>query len=179
MDPKWSPQLPLIDLNPFPGYLTHLGTGCGTKADEFSEKFKTAFAPTPPSISANHIAIFSRKNLHPTLGGLLEGSEANSFALGLQREAHSGPYFDLHCPPPHTNNTVNFPKWSKMAGTGVTHIELHDLRPTRAFGFFLGPLKSYLRFFWPFHATYFTRQKHVFCKREFSFHLETSLKIFV
>ena len=96
MDPKWSPQLPLIDLSPFPGYLTHLGTGCGTKADEFSEKFKTAFAPTPPSISANHIAIFSRKNLHPTLGGLLEGSEANSFALGLQREAHSGPYFDLH-----------------------------------------------------------------------------------
>ena len=26
-----------------------------------------------------------------------------------------------------------------MAGTGVTHIELHDLRSTRAFGFFFRP----------------------------------------
>ena len=34
------------------------GTGDGTKADEFSGKFQTAFDP-PPSFSENHIAFFS------------------------------------------------------------------------------------------------------------------------
>ena len=37
---------------------TSLGTGDGTKTDEFSEKFQTAFDPQPPSFSENHIAVF-------------------------------------------------------------------------------------------------------------------------
>ena len=39
----------------------HKGTGGGTKTNEFSEKFQTAFDPQPPTFSENHAAILSGK----------------------------------------------------------------------------------------------------------------------
>ena len=35
-----------------------LGKDGATKSDEFSEKFQTAFSPSPPSVSENYIAFF-------------------------------------------------------------------------------------------------------------------------
>ena len=46
----------------------HLGTGQGTKTDEFSENFQTAFDPRPPSFLENDIAdFFFRKALSKAL----------------------------------------------------------------------------------------------------------------
>ena len=39
--------------------VTHLGKLSPSKADEFSEKFQTAFDPPPPSFSESYVAIFS------------------------------------------------------------------------------------------------------------------------
>ena len=44
----------------------HLGTGGGTKTDEFSEKYQTAF-DLPPSFSEIYIAFFLRKSLFKAL----------------------------------------------------------------------------------------------------------------
>ena len=45
-------------LRPYRGFSAPLGTGGGTKTDEISEKFQTAF-DRPPSFSETYIAFFS------------------------------------------------------------------------------------------------------------------------
>ena len=59
MDPKWSPQLPLIDLSPFPGSWTHLGASRGLRSQKRGP-YLAIFGPslTPP---ANPVKFFWSK----------------------------------------------------------------------------------------------------------------------
>ena len=76
--------------------------------------------------------------------------EANRFALGFQREAHSGPHFDLPCWPPYQPGQIIFFQ------TGVPHIVLYTFYVQLAsLGGTLGPLKSDLGQYWRFPAIYF------------------------
>ena len=52
----------IYDLSNETNEATFLGTGDGTKMDDFLEKFQTAFDP-PPSFSENYVAFFSEKNI--------------------------------------------------------------------------------------------------------------------
>ena len=82
--------------------------------------------------------------------------EANRFALGFQREAHSGPHFDLPCWPPYQPGQIIFFQ------TGVPHIVLYTFYVQLAsLGGTLGPLKSDLGQFWRFPAIYFVYKKFI------------------
>ena len=66
MDPKWSPQLPLIDFSPFPGSLTHFGASRGLQSHKRGP-FWAIFWPslTPPANLVNFFGLFCKKGHFP------------------------------------------------------------------------------------------------------------------
>ena len=59
MDPKWSPQLPLIDLSPFPGSWTHLGASRGLRSqkrgkDNYKDKYKPKYEEDEGEAKTEH-----------------------------------------------------------------------------------------------------------------------------
>ena len=68
MDPKWSPQLPLIDLSPFPGSWTHLGASRGLRSQKRGP-YLAIFGPslTPPILCGDSWGNFTKNgsNIRP------------------------------------------------------------------------------------------------------------------
>ena len=88
----------------FPITLQHAqkGTDDGTKTNEFSEKFQTAFDPQPPTFSENHAAILSQRHPKKTC---LRVQNLQQFFL------------DWKCPSsplPHRNFSENHPFWYRQ-----------------------------------------------------------------